>query len=245
VRVFPSTLSWTFTVVFTLTGVYSLVRLAELASGMDRTGSRIAELSHLLMSVAMIAMAWGWTGEPASPTGVGQIVGFGVLGIWFLARLVLPVGDHSRATEGYHLVANAAMVWMVAAMPQITGSPVAEAAPHGSADMAGMAGTGGMAGLAAAAPTTPATPAWVVAVSVALAVLVLGGAALWATRIVRPVLPGCCAAGGSTQAEEIASGGSVAVAVAAVRTRSTSARIDACCHVLMSLGMAGMLLAML
>jgi hypothetical protein len=30
-----------------------------------------------------------------------------------------------------------------------------------------------------------------------------------------------------------------------VRTRSTSARIDACCHVLMSLGMAGMLLAML
>jgi hypothetical protein len=235
--VFPSTLSWTFTVVFTLTGVYSLVRLTELASGMDRTGSRIAELSHLLMSLAMIAMAWGWTGEPSSPTGVGQIVVFGVLGIWFLARLVLPVGDHSRATEGYHLVANAAMVWMVAAMPQImaSGTPVPEAAPH---DMAGMAGMD-------AAPTPPATPGWVVAVSVAFAVLVLGGAALWAARIVRPVVPGCCAAGGSTQAEEMASGGSVAVAVAPVRTRSTSARIDACCHVLMSLGMAGMLLAML
>lgn len=241
---FPSTLSWTFTVVFTLTGVYSLVRLTELASGMDRTGSRIAELSHLLMSLAMIAMAWGWTGEPSSPTGVAQIVVFGVLGIWFLARLVLPVGDHSRATEGYHLVANAAMVWMVAAMPQIMGSAtsVPDAADH---DMAGMAGMNGMAVMDAAAPTPPTTPAWVVAVTVAFAVLVLGGAALWATRVVRPVLPGCCAAGGSMQAEEIASGSAVAVAVAPVRSRSTSARIDACCHVLMSLGMAGMLLAML
>ncbi|HEY2192849.1 MAG TPA: DUF5134 domain-containing protein [Actinomycetospora sp.] len=155
---FSSTLSWAFTVVFTLTGVYSLVRLTEFASGMDRTGSRIAELSHLLMSLAMIAMAWAWTGDPSSPTGLLQILVFGVLGIWFLARLALPVGDHSRATEGYHLVANAAMVWMVAAMPDIMGSgAVSDAAPHGGTDMAGMPGMAGMA-VMDAAPTPPSTP---------------------------------------------------------------------------------------
>ncbi|NMO91334.1 DUF5134 domain-containing protein [Actinomycetospora sp. TBRC 11914] len=234
---FPSTLSWTFTVVFTLTGVYSLVRLTELASGMDRTGSRLTELSHLLMALAMIAMAWGWTGEPAAATGVLQILVFGLFGIWALARLTVPEGGHSRATEGYHLVANAAMVWMVAAMPLIMPSaPSAPVATHHE-----MAGMGAMPMPGSEAAPAASTPTWVVAVTVAFAVLVLAGAALWASRIVRPVGPGCCADG----TPEIASGGSVAVAVAPARTRSTSGRLDACCHVLMSVGMAGTLLAML
>ena len=241
---FSSTLSWTFTVVFALTGLYSSVRLSELARGVDRSGSRVAEASHLLMSLAMIAMAWGWTGDPASPTGVLQIVVFGLFGIWFLARLALPVGDHSRATEGYHLVANAAMVWMVAAMPQIMSSGAPDGA--GTTGTAGMPGMGGMSGPVAAAPTPPSTPSWVVAVSVVLAVLLLAGAVLWATRVVRPGAVGGCA-GASVAGESVSEGaaGSVALAVAPTRTRSTSARLDACCHVLMSLGMAGMLLAML
>ncbi len=46
IAVFASTLSWAFTVVFAFTGLYSLLRLAELSSGADRTGSRVAELSH-------------------------------------------------------------------------------------------------------------------------------------------------------------------------------------------------------
>ncbi|HEY2192848.1 MAG TPA: hypothetical protein VGH76_11195 [Actinomycetospora sp.] len=78
----------------------------------------------------------------------------------------------------------------------------------------------------------------------AFAVLVLAGAALWAARIARPDAADGCA-GVPTEAGETAAAGSVALAVAPTRTRSTSARLDACCHVLMSLGMAGMLLAML
>lgn len=238
---FSSTLSWTFTVVFTLTGVYSTVRLAELTSGIDRTGNRLAELSHLLMSLAMIAMAWAWTGDPSSPTGLLQIVVFGLFGIWFLARLTVPEGDHSRANEGYHLVTNAAMVWMVAAMPQImrAGTSASDAAHHGGAGMAGMAG------MAMPASTPPSAPGWVVAVSGVFVVLLVAGAVLWTSRIVRPGGPGGCAGAPTAIEEKATSEGSVAVAVAPAGTRSTGARFDAGCHVLMSLAMAGMLLAML
>ena len=232
---FSSTLSWTFTVVFTLTGVYSTVRLAELTSGIDRTGNRLAELSHLVMSLAMIAMAWAWTGDPSSPTGLLQIVVFGLFGIWFLARLTVPEGDHSRANEGYHLVTNAAMVWMVAAMPQIMGAekPASDAAHHG------------MAGMAMPASTPPSAPGWVVAVSGVFVVLLVAGAVLWTSRIARPGALGGCAGAPTAAEEKATSEGSVAVAVAPARTRSTSVRFDAGCHVLMSLAMAGMLLAML
>lgn len=242
---FSSTLSWTFTVVFTLTGVYSTVRLAELTSGIDRTGNRLAELSHLVMSLAMIAMAWAWTGDPSSPTGLLQIVVFGLFGIWFLARLTVPEGDHSRANEGYHLVTNAAMVWMVAAMPQIMGADTSapEAAAHDGSD--GMAGMAGMAGRAVPASTPPSAPGWVVAVSGVFVVLLVAGAVLWTSRIVRPGAPGGCADAPPATGEKATSGGSVAIAVAPAGTRSTGARFDACCHVLMSLAMAGMLLAML
>lgn len=238
---FPSTLSWAVTVVSTLTGVYSLVRLAELTSGTDRTGSRIAELSHLGMSLAMIAMAWDWTGGPSSPTGLLQIVVFGLFGIWALARLTVPVGHHSRATEGYHLTVNAAMVWMVAAMPLLM--PAAPAAP--ADDHHDMAGMTGMAGMPAPADTpAPSTPGWVLAVSGAFVVLLLVGAGLWATRIARPAAPGGCR-DLPTTTTTAPSGGAVAVAVAPAPTRSSGARLDAGCHALMALAMAGMLLAML
>jgi hypothetical protein len=240
--VFSSTLSWTFTVVFTLTGVYSTVRLAELTSGIDRTGNRLVELSHLVMSLAMIAMAWAWTGDPSSPTGLLQIVVFGLFGIWFLARLTVPEGDHSRANEGYHLVTNAAMVWMVAAMPQIMGADTsaAEAAAHHGGD-----GMTGMAGMAMPASTPPSAPGWVVAVSGVFVVLLVAGAVLWTSRIVRPGASGGCAGAPTAAEEKATSEGSVAIAAAPAGTRSTGARFDAGCHVLMSLAMAGMLLAML
>ncbi len=236
---FSSTLSWTFTVVFTLTGVYSTVRLAELASGIDRTGNRLAELSHLVMSLAMIAMAWAWTGDPSSPTGLLQIVVFGLFGIWFLARLTVPEGDHSRANEGYHLVTNAAMVWMVAAMPQIMGEE------KSASDAAAHHGMAGMAGMAMPASTPPSAPGWVVAVSGVFVVLLVAGAVLWTSRIVRPGAPGGCAGASTATEKKAMSEGSVAVAVAPAGTRSTGVRFDAGCHVLMSLAMAGMLLAML
>jgi hypothetical protein len=45
-----------FTIVFAVTGLYSLVRFATLVAGTAGEGDRVAELAHLLMSIAMIAM---------------------------------------------------------------------------------------------------------------------------------------------------------------------------------------------
>lgn len=240
IAVFSSSLSWIFTVVFVLAGVYSLVRLAELHSGSDRSGSRIVELSHLLMSVAMIAMAWTWTGGPSTPSGIVQIVVFGLFTVWFLARLAMPaVGDH-RTHDGYHLAMNAAMVWMVAAMPQIMGMSTG-GAPSSDGGLAGMPGMGGMPGMDSGT-MTPATPAWATVVSWVFIVLLVASAVLWAVHIARPdtvddAIPA---------ADERAGGdGSVAVAARSAPTRTTGPRLDAGCHLLKSLGMAGMLLAML
>ncbi len=262
--VFSSTLSWVFTAVFTLTGVYSLVRLGELASGSDRTGSRVAELSHLLMSIAMIAMAWAWVGGPSSVSGLVLIVVFGVFVVWFLGRLVWPAAGHPRVTEGYHLVTNAAMVWMVAAMPEIMAADMAAVGGHdqSSDGMAGMPGMGGMPGTGVGGSMPSSTPVWATVVSWVFIVLLVAAAVFWATRIAGPsAANGCGPATAATveslpvsvtddpsSEESTAPGGTdgaVALAAPATRTRSTGPRLDAGCHLLMSLGMAGMLLAML
>jgi len=208
--VFPSPVpAAAFTVLFTATGLYALVRYAALTSG-ARAGDRMAELSHLLMSIAMIAMAWGWTGGPGTPGGSVQLVVFGLLAAWYL-WCVLHAGGGLRTAGAYHLVVLAAMVWMVAAMPGLMGTSAAAGAASG-------AHAHHRHGVVAAAATAgvPA-PLWMRAVTVAVAVLLCAAAAAWTARAARPVLP-------------------------ALRT---GPRLDASCHVLMSLGMAAMLLAML
>ena len=220
-------LALVFTAVFLATGVYSLVRLAELGAGGDRGDSRAAELTHLVMSLAMIAMAWAWTGGPTSPSGVLQIVVFGAATVWFALRALTP--GHPRAVAGYHVVMNAAMVWMVAAMPQIMGMTM-------SGDSEGGHHHGGSA--SGAGSVAIATPPWVAAVTWLFAALLLGTAVLWALRVRRPAAP----ADGVGQGPDEAPGG---VAVATRATTGLGARLDAGCHLLMSLGMAGMLVAML
>ncbi|MEJ2868062.1 DUF5134 domain-containing protein [Actinomycetospora sp. OC33-EN08] len=233
---FSSSLSWVFTVVFVLTGAYSLVRLAELGSEPERTGSRVVELSHLVMSIAMVAMAWGWTGGPTSPSGLLQIVVFGFFTVWFLARAVRPTHGHSLVGEGYHLVMNAAMLFMVAAMPQIMGMDMSAGEDSGGGHHHG-GGTEGMGAM----PTIP-TPWWATTLTWVFVVLLVAAAAWWAVRAVRadrsvaPATPDGTPPG---------SGGGVAVAAPAAPTRTAGPRLDAGCHLLMSLGMAGMLLAML
>ena len=225
-RVFSPMLALVFTAVFLATGVYSLVRLAELGATGDRSGSRAAELTHLVMSLAMIAMAWAWTGGPTSPSGVLQIVVFGATTVWFALRARTP--GHPRAVAGYHVVMNAAMVWMVAAMPQIMGMT-----------MSGDASDGHHGGSASGAGSVAiATPAWVAALTWLFAGLLLVTAVLWALRVRLPAAQTGCAGQGPDEAR-----GGVAVATRPVT--GLGARLDAGCHLLMSLGMAGMLVAML
>lgn len=233
---FATSLSWLFTVVFAFTGLYALVRLAELTSTTDRSGSRLVELSHLLMSVAMIAMAWSWSGGPTSGSGLVQIVVFGLFTVVYLARLVPSTAGDGRLHVGYHVVMNAAMVFMVAAMPQIMGTEMSSTAGSDS-HHGGMAGMPGMDAATGAGAAAAATPVWATAVTWVFVVLLLAAAALWVVHVVRPDAAG--------HDEPPSAAGATTAVDTRVPSVTTGLRLDAGCHLLMSLGMAGMLLAML
>jgi hypothetical protein len=248
---FSLTSALVFTLVFAVTGGYALVRFALITAD-GGGGDRLVELSHLLMSVAMVAMTWGaGTGRLAKAL---QIAVFAGLGMWFLARATLVTGGtgHGRLPDTDHAVTAAAMVWMVAAMPLIMGTSMAGMSDGASGGHAGhgggAAGDGGMPGVGEMDGAAATTPTWVLAVSVAFVVLLVAGAVFWAVRAWR----------GGAEPEPVAqlagTGAAGGIAVA-VRTRAvggrtglaalTGARRDALCHLLMSAGMAGMLLAML
>jgi uncharacterized protein DUF5134 len=242
-------LSVAFTIMFVVTGAYALVRFALITADAAGGGDRLAEMSHLLMSVAMIAMTWGAGGGSLARTL--QIAVFGAFGIWFLRRVVLGRSGHELLPAIDHAVTDAAMVWMVAAMPLIMGMSMAAMAGGGSTGHAGHGGHGSNDQPGGAMPGTgelaaPA-PAWVVVVTVAFAVLLAASALFWAVRAWRgesePVDP-------APVGDPVDGGGATAVRTSTVDARTglaalTGTRQDAGCHLLMSVGTAGMLLAML
>jgi hypothetical protein len=138
------------TVLFGFTAVYCAWRVTRPVS----VPVRGTYAAHLLMSVAMIVMAW--------PGGVGllawpQLVLFGAAAVWFTV-LALSFGRawalgahhalHGRLVYWYHAVMMAAMVWMLVVMDQaVLGLGVHSASGHkvGRAAMAGMdmSGTSG------------------------------------------------------------------------------------------------------
>ena len=240
-------LSVLLTVLYAATGGYSLLRWASLGAGISgHHGDRVAELSHLVMSVAMIAMAWAY-GGPAG--NAAQIVLFTVLAGYFLTRL--PVGRSGARlggcpAPGFHLLMCLSMVWMVAAMPLLMGGMPAGSAgghmhdmPMGGADSAGQDGQ----------PPAP-TPSWAVVVTVAMSVALLAAAAYWLRRAVRtparpevPALIGGGEAGGEARPAEPPAR-SPRRAPGRVPAALTPRR-DAVCHLAMSVGMAAMCLTML
>jgi hypothetical protein len=165
-----------------------LVRLFAPVAG----GDRIAALSHLLTSTAMIGMAWGWPG-PGTSAGLAQLAVFGLLAAVFVVRVLRPVG-HGRGASANHLLDLVAMVWMLGAVPWLMG---ADPAAH--------------------AHDLVAVPVWMQVVTLAFLVL-LGNAALASVVEEHRSPPGPAAA---------------------------DSRLDGLGRVLMSGGMAGMLLTML
>ncbi|MGD9985576.1 DUF5134 domain-containing protein [Pseudonocardia sp.] len=125
--------AWVFTTVFAVTGAQPVVRLVAGAPGCGRLNS----LSHLVMSLGMIAMVHGWTGGSSVLLGIAPAVPFSLAAAGFAYRLRAR-GDRSATT---HLVMNAAMAWMTAAM-------VVPAAGHGD-----HSGAGPLGGLVADAVT--------------------------------------------------------------------------------------------
>ncbi len=171
-----------FTALFAVTGAHSLWALVGRRDSIRRAraqGHALTDLSHLVMSLAMIAMAW-WT--PGGPALLLQVVVFTALGLLLLLRAL----DRSRPPGARHGAAagaamNAAMVWMVAGtsvimpgMPAMAGMPASHPA-GGSASTAG-AGSTSMAGMVMSSPA--GTPAWAGALTW-LTVAALGALALW------------------------------------------------------------------
>ena len=176
-------LSLALTVLFTGTGVYSLLRWASLRAGVaGHHGDQVAELSHLVMSLAMVGMVWAYGGSVADTV---QLVVFGGFSCYFLARLVLGrlrPGRPGCPAPGFHLLMAASMVWMVAAMPLLMAGMAGMSSGAGGDGMV-MDGhvMGGDAG--ASGPVVTETPGWALALTVLCCVGLLVGAGYWARQL--------------------------------------------------------------
>jgi hypothetical protein len=243
-----------FTAVFAVTGTYALLRWASLRLAVaGRAGDEVAELTHLLMSVAMLAMTWGYA-TPASD--IAQLVLFGVLGGYFLVRMStdrLFTSACACAAPGYHLLMCAAMGWMVVAMPWLMGSAA------NSGDQAPMQ----MDGMSMPMPEQThgahsAGPSFAVPATVLLALALIGAAGYWAFRLIRlrPSSAPAVSEPPAPRPSTAASGaGTLTATTHVVKERRgpvsdrlldlLTPRADALCHVLMSVSMAAMLLLMI
>lgn len=252
-----------FTALFAVTGVYALLRWASLrVAATDRTGDEVAELAHLLMSLAMIGMAWGYS---TSASDIAQLVLFGAMGAYFLVRMAADRASASTCAcpdPGYHLLMCAAMVWMVVAMPWLM-TGMASSDHQASMQMDGMS----MPMPEHIAGGHGPVPSVAVPVTVLIALALIGAAGYWTRRLIGlrasspaestppqstppqssvqvatatkpPVGPGPGGAATLTVRPEVSP---VAGRLLALLTPGA----DALCHLLMSLAMGAVLLLML
>lgn len=259
---FPSVVAVALTAVCVATGVLALARGAGIGGtpagcAASRTESRATELLHVLMSVAMVAMAWGLAGGPGTVDGAAQIVVFGAFAAGF-AVLAARRARGLRLVRSSHALMAAAMVWMVALMPSLmhaapaTASGAAAAPAAGGHGMHGMHGGDEMAAVPAATPMAAGSSVWVPATTV-LAVVLVAAALAWGVRAVQAASPAhrALATLDAAPAEQ-REPASAAVATltpptgtAVAPPRPGPAALTASCHGLMSVAMAAMLVAML
>ena len=137
----------------------------------------IVHSNHLVMSIGMIAMVWVSTGTIAT---WGQVAFFAVLTVVMIIGGVGLRGRTPRISLASHIVLNAAMVWMLLAMPLLMAHPM-DVGAHGDAGGEGHAGHHGdhaHSGGSDMAQAMAQTPDWATAVNwVAIALSAL--AAVW------------------------------------------------------------------
>lgn len=169
---------------FVLTGGFYLIRLIR-----DRNrDDRILNLTHLLMSIMMIMMPFGWSVR--IPAGV-PILTFTAAALWYVHLLLFrphavseTVDSHHSARPRllYHTGMMLAMVWMAVIMAPVPGG----SAQAATTSMPGMSMPGlSVAGRPAAA--SPPTHGWADPVSIAIGAG-FGLATVWyLLRLVRVV----------------------------------------------------------
>ena len=169
-------LRWVVTLLFgagTATYVYILI------AQHGRWTSTVNHLLHLLMSVAMILMAWD---VGISLPTVAPMIFFLLAGVWFgraAGRMSTPAGD--RLTNGYYAVMMAAMAWMFAPMNGRLPSQFGHSSDHAQSAVAAI----DMSGADMRAPEmSSAEPAaeWIAAVNWIAALGFAVVALYWACR---------------------------------------------------------------
>jgi hypothetical protein len=153
------------TVAFLLTGTAGIWILVVCPpSG----GETVLHLNHAAMSAAMILMIWVIVSDVAV---WAQVALFAVLTLALLPALLGASDRARRADVVGHLALNAAMIWMLAAMPLL----MADA--HAS-------GARGHAGHAGAVTIAPAghPPAWAIAVNSLFVAVCAAGVLWWLVR---------------------------------------------------------------
>ena len=158
------------TVAFVLTGTAGIWTLVVCpGSG----GQTVLHVNHTVMSAAMILMIWVVVRDVALWVQVGL---FAVLALTLLPALRRTSGRARRADVVGHLALNAAMIWMLAAMPLLMSD-----AHAAGAHTAGHAGHGSAA--AALPPTAAAAaPGWAIVVNALFITVCAAGVIWWLLR---------------------------------------------------------------
>lgn len=131
-------------------------------------GETLLHLNHAAMSAAMILMIWVIVSDVAV---WAQGALFGILSLALLSALRRASGRAGRADMIGHLALNAAMIWMLAAMPLL----MTQVHPGG---------LGGHAGHGSAVAIAPAghAPGWAIAVNSLFVAVCAAGALWWLVR---------------------------------------------------------------
>ena len=182
--------AWLLTGIFSITGVYSLIRAGRGGAATDR----LSYGAHVLMSAAMVAMSWSW--GMRIPATV-EIVVFSLAALFYGYLLVAapqahagPGGAHHSgpALIGYHVGMMTSMVWMAIAMGRAMGSRMAGMGEGGTAAMGGMepAVTSPLnSGPGPAEMTGMTLPDWVRGVDLGWTVGFAAAAGWFAVRLIR------------------------------------------------------------
>ena len=171
------------TIAFVFTGLVCLIDLAPRLTRTRRKGKPfdgeiLVDINHILMSAAMIWMSWSMESELALWVQVG------VFAVLTLAPVPFPV--RARTATGRvdlvgHLTLNAAMIWMLAAMPLLM-ADMHMPMDVGDGDAMGMDGQMPMGD---AAPMMMGTPMWVDVVNVVFVALSAATMLWWLFRLIR------------------------------------------------------------
>lgn len=171
------TLVWSvvFTVAFALTGVYCLVRLVTHREHSTPGGGlgthQVIDLTHALMSAAMILMVWVAVGDVWM---WAQVALFAVLALALIPSLSDVRTRAGRVDLLGHALLDVAMIWMLAAMPLL---------------MAGMATTAGSGAAphhgTASGDALTATPLWADVTNIVVTIAVVAAGGWWLVRAAR------------------------------------------------------------